>query len=216
MYWEFSLRNKKDINLLYVYGCIGLRRKSHNETERHLSTDIKSNRWANDNVMGNLFLEKSDVSIIWITNQIHHVAPSWRDVYFFAWVKYSEEEQIDAPYESLLKPLSKTDLSEKETQRLHRIKTLTPGDFHVVKGKFSSIFSEKDDPSNDDLIKALEQETSFKENKSESGYRRIGFIWRYVSLEINLVIETFVLNPSKNSFTGCIIRSIAFIGHRSD
>lgn len=90
--------------------------------------------------------------------------------------KYSEGKQLDALYESLLKPLSKADLSEKETQRLHKIKTLTPGDFHVVKGKFISIFSEKDNPSNDDLLKALEQETGFKDNKTESGYRRIGFI----------------------------------------
>lgn len=90
--------------------------------------------------------------------------------------KYSEGKQLDALYENILKPLSKTDLSDKEIHRLHKIKTLTPGDFHVVKGKFNSIFSEKDNPSNDDLIKALEQETGFKENKSESGYRRIGFI----------------------------------------
>ena len=90
--------------------------------------------------------------------------------------KYSEGKQLDALYENLLKPLSKSDLSEKEILRLHKIKTLTPGDFHVVKGKFSSIFSENDNPSNDDLIKALEQEIGFKENKNESGYRRIGFI----------------------------------------
>ena len=90
--------------------------------------------------------------------------------------KYSEGKQLDALYENLLKPLSKSELSEKEILRLHKIKTLTPGDFHVVKGKFSSIFSENDNPSNDDLIKALEQEIGFKENKNESGYRRIGFI----------------------------------------
>ena len=70
-------------------------------------------------------------------------------------------KQLDALYESLLKPLSKVDLSEKETQRLHKIKPLNPGDLHVVKGKFSSIFSEKENHSNDDLIKALEQEIGF-------------------------------------------------------
>ena len=70
-------------------------------------------------------------------------------------------KQLDALYESLLKPLSKVDLSEKETQRLHKIKTLIPGDLHVVKGKFSSIFSEKENPSNDDLIKTFEQEIGF-------------------------------------------------------
>ena len=90
--------------------------------------------------------------------------------------KYSEGKQLDALYESLLKPLSKTALSEKETLRLHKLKTLTPGDFHVVKGKFSSIFSEKDNPSNDDLIKALEQEIGFKESKPDGSCRRIGFI----------------------------------------
>ena len=90
--------------------------------------------------------------------------------------KYSEGRQLDTLYENLLKPLSKTDLSEKETLRLHKIKTLTPGDFHVVKGKFSSIFSEKDNPSNDDLLKALEQEIGFKDNKTEGSCGRIGFI----------------------------------------
>ena len=53
-------------------------------------------------------------------------------------------KQLDALYERLLKPLSKIDLSEKKTQRLLKIKTLTPGDLQVVKGKFCSILSEKE------------------------------------------------------------------------
>ena len=59
--------------------------------------------------------------------------------------------------------------------RLYKMKNLTPGDFHVVKGKFSSIFREKENPSNEELLSSLEQETCLKENK-QGGGRRIGFI----------------------------------------
>ena len=89
--------------------------------------------------------------------------------------KYSEGKQLDVLYDKLLKPLSGKELSDDEMMRLHKMRNLTPGDFHVVKGKFSSIFYESENPSNGELLRALEQETGFKENK-QGTRKRIGFI----------------------------------------
>ena len=66
------------------------------EAERLLSTDISYDRGAKDKAWLNSFLEKSDVSIIWITNQIRHVDPAVKRRFDFSlyFPKLNKKQQL--------------------------------------------------------------------------------------------------------------------------
>ena len=89
--------------------------------------------------------------------------------------KYSEGKQVEALFNSILKPISGKDLSKEELTELLSMKNLTPGDFHVVEDKFCSFFTVSEKTGNKDLLNALKEEQKKKNEQSES-HRRIGFI----------------------------------------
>jgi SpoVK/Ycf46/Vps4 family AAA+-type ATPase len=89
--------------------------------------------------------------------------------------RYSEGKQVEALFNSILKPISGKDLSKEELTELLSMKNLTPGDFHVVEDKFCSFFTVSEKTGNKDLLNALKEEQKKKNEQSES-HRRIGFI----------------------------------------
>lgn len=89
--------------------------------------------------------------------------------------RHSEGKQVEALFNSILKPISGKALSEEELSELLSLKNLTPGDFHVVEDKFSSFFTVSEATGNKELLKALKEEMQKKNEQSEY-HRRIGFI----------------------------------------
>lgn len=89
--------------------------------------------------------------------------------------RHSEGKQVEALFNSILKPISGKALSKEELSELLSLKNLTPGDFHVVEDKFSSFFTVSEATGNKELLKALKEEMQKKNEQSEF-HRRIGFI----------------------------------------
>ena len=87
---------------------------------------------------------------------------------------YSKDEQLDILFDTILKPLTNSELKQKEKDLLHQLSRLTPGYFHAVEASYSSLFSKDETLDNQKLIKALQHEMELK--KCMSHKQRIGFI----------------------------------------
>ena len=87
---------------------------------------------------------------------------------------YSKGSQLDALFNSILKPLTNSELNQKEKEMLHQLTMLTPGDFHAVEASFCSLFSKGETLDNQKMLKALKHEMELKKGMSHK--QRIGFI----------------------------------------
>lgn len=87
---------------------------------------------------------------------------------------YSKGSLLDVLFNSILKPLTNSELNQKEKEMLHQLTMLTPGDFHAVEASYSSLFSKGETLDNQKMLKALKHEMELK--KGISNKRRIGFI----------------------------------------
>lgn len=86
---------------------------------------------------------------------------------------YAKAPQLMALYESILRPLCKTKLSEAQSQRLTAFSRLTAGDFHAVKMQYSSLFVDSAKVTHQLLLDALQKEQDLK---LEVTTKRVGFM----------------------------------------
>jgi SpoVK/Ycf46/Vps4 family AAA+-type ATPase len=75
-------------------------------------------------------------------------------------------------YQRLLAPLSNSSLDEVVKKELHEIRQLTPGDFRIVRDRFS--FYKKSEVNHQMLLEALNKESNIKQFQKNGG-KRIGF-----------------------------------------
>jgi SpoVK/Ycf46/Vps4 family AAA+-type ATPase len=114
--------------------------------------------------------------LICTTNNYEGLDPAvMRRFSFKLGFNYSEGEQSEALFNSILMPISGKALSPAERDELLSMKNLTPGDFHVVEDKFCSFFTVSKNAGNKELLKALQEELKLKKDASLKS-RHIGFI----------------------------------------
>ncbi len=86
--------------------------------------------------------------------------------------KYSSPKEVLALYKALLAPLCSDKLTSSIQSKLKNFTRLAPGDFHVVRTQYSSLFADTNNVSHAELIEALQREEKLKLDATE---KTIGF-----------------------------------------
>ena len=116
-------------------------------------------------------LEECKCFCICTTNRINELDPaSVRRFSYKIKFDYSGTSQVLALYNSLLKPLCRTELPSELVRELKTFTRLTPGDFHSVRSQYSSLLLNEDTATHENLINALRREMSMKHEKIKAGF----------------------------------------------
>lgn len=116
-------------------------------------------------------LEECKCFCICTTNRINELDPaSVRRFSYKIKFDYSGSSQVLALYNSLLKPLCRTELPLELVRELKTFTRLTPGDFHSVRSQYGSLLSNEKTATHEILIAALRREMSMKHERIKAGF----------------------------------------------
>lgn len=139
------------------------------------SRDIAHQSW--EVTLVNEFLTSLDESqgfCICTTNRIEHLDnPALRRFSYRLQFLYANRVQVESLYNTILDPLCKDIISDRLRNRLASMLYLTPGDFHVVRTRYSPLFTKPEKVTHDLLVQALLQKMELKLDSTKYSLQNI-------------------------------------------